>query len=288
MKNLFSKIAVLLSIAFVISFTACMKKENANDPEFAAEDNTNSNAASDEVIAVSESSMSKGESSMSINSDSRQDLTIADDYYKGTITITPKASLSDSGRIVIDFGTGVKGMDGRTRKGKINIAFTGRYRDAGKVQVVTLDNFYVDGKKIEGKKVLTHTIVNNTVETKVVVTGGKLTYTDGTFTTWTSERKRIWDPKGTLADYSDDVVTVSGNIAGITRNNIPYVAVVDLTSPLVYTYTCFLQVGLVPVSGKIVITPGNSLPRTIDFGSGACDREATFNVANKTITFTIK
>jgi len=290
MKHLISRITIIFTLALIITFTACNKKDSSTDPEFAAEDHTNSNAGSDDVIAVSENSMSKGDNSMGRLSQSRENANITDDVYKATITITPKASPSDTGKIVIDFGSaGIKGIDGRTRTGKINIKFTGPYHVAGKVQIITLENYTVDGRKIEGKKVLSHVILNNTDITTVIVTGGKLTYSDGTFTTWAGTKTRIWDPKGTLLDFSDDVVTVSGNINGISRNNISYSAVIDpIISPLVYTYTCFIQVGLVPVSGKITITPGNALPRIIDFGSGTCDRNATFNVGSKSIPFTIK
>ncbi len=290
MKNLITRITLIFTLALIFTFTACNKKDSSTDPEFAAEDNTNTNAASDDVIAVSENSMSKGDNSMGRLSQSRVDANITDDVYKATITITPKASPSDTGKIVIDFGSvGIKGNDGRTRTGKINIKFTGQYHVPGKVQIITLENYTVDGRKVEGKKVLTHLVVDKTYITNVIVTGAKLTYLDGTFTTWTSTRTRVWDPKGTLSDYSDDVVTVSGNINGVSRNNIAYSAIIDpIISPLVYTYACIVQVGLVPVSGKITITPANALPRIIDFGNGTCDRIATFNVAGKSIPFTIK
>ena len=61
--------------------------------------------------------------------------------------------------------------------------FPHRGRKWQSVRTLTFDNYYVNGAKVEGTTVVTNTGLNNNsnVVFSVVLTGGKITFSDGKF-----------------------------------------------------------------------------------------------------------
>ncbi|MDW8297567.1 MAG: hypothetical protein RMJ97_11855, partial [Raineya sp.] len=94
----------------------------------------------------------------------------------GTVTINTATKT-----IVIDFGTGTTCNDGRTRRGKIIITYTGRYMTPGSVITTTTQDYFVNDVKVEGVKVVTNVTQPGQVPTHTIsVRNGKLTFPDGT------------------------------------------------------------------------------------------------------------
>jgi hypothetical protein len=288
MKNPLSKFSVLGAAILILTFTSCNRKDSA-EPEIAAEDNTNGLYESDDVVNFSIDVMNDKSGDMAkktASSDRESEVYESKTVCNASITFTPKGS-NPTGSILIDFGSTPKTCsDGRTRQGKVLITFTGKYGDPGKTQTITLQDYYVNGNKVEGTKTLSSSIVDTKLVTDISVIGGKVTYTDGTSFTWNSTRQRIYDYKGTPANLTDDVITVTGTANGTSRNNVVYA--MTITSALTYNTSCVLSGVFMPSSGVLEIQPTGFQKRTIDYGDGSCDKKVTITVGNRSITYEVK
>lgn len=192
-------------------------------------------------------------------------------------------------RLTIDFGnTGCTGTDGRTRSGKIMCEFTGFYRVEGTVITTTLDNYHVNGNLVEGSHIVTNEGRNadNNIYFTIDVTGAQVTTPDGTIS-WSSTRTRTWvEGESTtwwtdgLAGILDDVYEIDGTAAGINIEGNSFVA--EVVEPL------RVQIGCRWITqGVLDLTPQNLATRTVDYGDGNCDNNATVEVNGHTYHFTM-
>lgn len=180
--------------------------------------------------------------------------------------------------ITVDFGTdGCTGQDGRVRKGIITINLTDSLVNPGAQKTVTLSNYYVDNIHIEGTKTVTNNgLVNGNPSFTKVVTGAKITFTDGTSTQW--ESNHTWTQTAGFNTYTvfDNEFSVTGNANGVTRNGKVWAG--EILTPLVHKTACPWI-----VSGVRQITV-NDKTATIDYSygytSGGCDRKALVTLPN--------
>jgi hypothetical protein len=94
------------------------------------------------------------------------------------ITVTPDDNTYPK-TVTIDFGDGDTCPDGKFRKGKIVIDFTGPIRRPGSVATITLVDFQIGRAKVEGTKVITNLSENGNIKFSVQVTDGKVTLPNG-------------------------------------------------------------------------------------------------------------
>jgi hypothetical protein len=171
--------------------------------------------------------------------------------------------------ITIDFGTvNCTGNDGRTRRGKIIINYTGHYFETGSVKIFSFENFYVNDNHVEGTRTVTNEGLNGAGHFHWAINSAiTLTKTDGTILNWNRNGEReMLAGQGTETIW-DDSYSITGTATG-TRNGNAFTA--EITSPLIRAMSChFIK------SGTIQITPSTHSALTIDFGNGICDDEAT-------------
>jgi hypothetical protein len=264
----FRKIAafVLLISSTAILFTAC-KKENSDDDTSIASDYYNGQKESDGIIEL-------------LNSAAQDNDVQKQDETESTLlpecAVVTVDTVSSPKTITIDFGTAgcvCDDWDGKTRKGKIIATWSGKYRDAGTVITVETQDYYVNNNHFEYQK----TVVNNGQNAaghltySVHITLAKITFTDNTVLQWTSERTREWmEGENTLTPY-DDVYHITGDASGTSRNGTAFT--LNITSPLEVALACkWIRMG------TIVIEPSGHATRTLDFGTGACDSQATVTI----------
>lgn len=175
-----------------------------------------------------------------------------------------------TGTKTIDFGDeGCEGRDGRVRKGKIIITHEGDRDVPGFKRTVTLENFSVDTIGVEGVRVLTYVSGTDTEkEYNTTLTGGQLTFPDGTAATRESTRTRIasFDEEGEKTQ-----VERYGLASGINREGLTYNNEVDETTPILTLSTCREEGTFAPVSGILSINVEGESEKIIDFGDGTCD-----------------
>lgn len=185
----------------------------------------------------------------------------------------------------IDYGTVgiVDPIDGKTRKGQVTAKFSNSWDTLGTNVTVKLINYYV--KTATGANFVQYDCDSimighpsaNTFTNSVI--GGKCVAAS-----WNLE----WACSRTLTQTSgmgdtlltNDVYQFSGNAQGKTREGKNYTVVV--TTPVVKSMSCtWIQ------QGRIDLTPEGKAVRTVDYGTGVCDDQATLTINGNTFAFTM-
>lgn len=189
--------------------------------------------------------------------------------------------------LTLDFGNSpCTGWDGRNRSGKIIVQYTGHYKDAGSQHTITYDNYIVNGNQLTGSKSVTNMGMNNAgnyyydISVTDTLWSGTVANNNG-FRSWTSSRERTWVDGYSTATRADDTYDITGS-ATIRRIN-GHTFTVNITSALRVAAICpWIE------QGTVQITPqnGNNV-RTIDYGNGNCDSQATLTINNQSYNITL-
>jgi hypothetical protein len=179
--------------------------------------------------------------------------------------------------LTIDYGTGcVDSTDGKTRRGSISAVFSDSWDSVGCVITISLNNFYVNNIHYEGTVKLTR---NSLYSFTTDVLNGKCTTTSWVID-WASTRTVSQTAGMSTTNPSDDVFSISGNANGVNRNGLAYT--VNITQDLIKAQNC------AHISkGVLELTPSGKATRTVDFGDGTCDNQATLTINGNTFTFTM-
>lgn len=279
MKLTTKSIAFLTAAGFLV-LTSCEKYQANRDTTTAVDDNITEMAFNDVFKVTDEAARTDDEENKSA---------LKATYTFGncaTITVTPAwPDPTFPKTMVIDFGsTNCTGNDFRERRGKLNVTLSDRYRAAGSVITVVPDNYYVNDYKVEGTKTVTNNGRNGDgyLNFTVSVTGGQVTSPDGEVATREAARTREWiEGEGTILNPWDDVYRITGGSSGVNRNGRGYT--VTITEALIKEVGCRWI-----TQGKLEIAPDDLKVREIDYGSGACDNEATVTIGNRTYDITLR
>ena len=176
--------------------------------------------------------------------------------------------------ITIDFGASCTRPDGRVLSGKIIVDQTDEIRNAGALRTITHDNFFVDGVQIEGTRTWTNNGKNAADQWSYTKTATdmKLTFEDGTTTTWSKVRTSTLIAGGDTDTHYDDVWSSEGTASGVNRNGVDFSA--NITEPLIKRASCrWISEGVLEMTLGV-------RTRSLDFGNGACDRFGTITLNN--------
>ncbi len=208
-----------------------------------------------------------------------------------TVTIDPAGRGVFPKTITIDFGdTNCIGDDGVSRRGKIITTITDYYRNAGSVRTTTLNNFFVNDYKVEGTRTVTNQGRNeaNHLYYTIEVSDASVTSPEGDAITWQSNRTREWvegEETTVLTDglngILDDVYSITGHSSGVNRFGKSYS--VTITKALRVEADCFWI-----SEGTIEIAPEDKKIRTLDYGDGTCDYNATVTIDGKTYNIILR
>jgi hypothetical protein len=181
--------------------------------------------------------------------------------------------------MTIDYGTTgcTDSIDGKTRKGKIHLTLSNRWHIIGTSMKITLENYSVDGVTIacDSVKVIhsgTASFTNRVYNGKCISPNWNLE--------WSSDRTLT--QVGGLGDLNpfNDVFKLSGNANGKNREGKTYS--VNIVTDLIKRSTCkWIE------SGRLELVPEGLSSRTIDFGDGTCDSQATLTIDGNNFTFTM-
>jgi hypothetical protein len=173
--------------------------------------------------------------------------------------------------ITVDYGAdGCTRPDGRVLKGKLIIYQTDEIRNAGAVRTINHENFFVDDVQVEGEKTWTNNGIdaNGFFSYTKNATDMKLTFNDGTSTTWTKTRTSTLIEGGNTVIHLDNVWSSTGSASGVNRNGVQFTA--TIVEPLIKKATCRW------ISKGIINLTRNDRTGTLDFGDGDCDRFANY------------
>ena len=186
--------------------------------------------------------------------------------------ITMDNDTSDIDTLIINFGPNnilFPNPGGKLRKGKINITYTGKYRDSLAVITTTFDNYYVNYNLVQGERIVTNQGRNNkgNMWFTITVNNASINTANGTIN-WESTRTREWvNGTATYFDISDDRYKITGSASGTgVNNNIFSMEITDtLNLDLGCLPTCVIK------SGKAKISPNGYADRIINYGDSICD-----------------
>lgn len=285
---------LLITLAF---FTACNKDESASltaqEEELASVAISEADAEADvvfdnvfdDVMGVSDDVGLQGTGIYGkiaiVNQNARID-SISPTLRCASLTITkPNPPAPFPVRIVVDFGTGCKGPDGRTRSGKIISEYTGRLITPGATATTTFKDYKIDSISIDGTHKISNTGSSNTERKfKVEVSNAKLTKPTSNFAEWNST-KIITQTEGLNTPFiaKDDIFRIEGSAGGrVRRNNLIVAWRSEITDPLVKRFNCRWI-----VKGKVRMIRSNSNANSpwtalLDFGNGDCNNRALITI----------
>ncbi|MHA7131927.1 hypothetical protein [Algoriphagus namhaensis] len=174
-----------------------------------------------------------------------------------------------SKKITVDFGQGCT-KNGITRKGKIEISYSGNVLFPGATIVTNFEGYEVNDLKIEGTRTIKNSkidILNSTVTLAVEVRNGNVTWPDGTFVTIRSDQVR----EIALAQEGYQA-SITGTASGKSREGFDYTS--STTSPLIVTQTCVESGILTPGQGVLEFVY-RGINVSVDYGFGTCDKVVT-------------
>ncbi len=276
MKNL--KTTTVVLIIALLTVYSCKKDEKEEIELDSSTISTNDNSRAEVLFSdikkvVEEAADDEGQSGKK-----------AGYTFGGCATVTTSPAWTDPSwpkTMTIDFGTtNCAGNNGVNRRGMLVVTLTDRFRNTGSVLTVQPQNYFVNDTKIEGTKTLTNNGYNsnNNLSYGVDVSNAVITFTDNTTITWQSTRTTEWieGDSTTLftngfAGICDDVYLVTGSGSGVNRNGLSYS--VNITSPLRKEVCCRWL-----VSGSLDVNPQGFPTRSVDYGSGNCDRFASITI----------
>lgn len=203
----------------------------------------------------------------------------------GSCATVTRDTTSSPRKITIDFGTtNCLCNDGRLRRGTIILTYSGKYRDSGSVHNFGLDGYYINNNQILGGKTVTNMGRNTSgqLHYNVNVNGMIILNTSGDTIKHTATRTRTWIAGESTTVYNDDEYRIAGSGSNTRANG--KVVTYNITTPLLLTLNCkWIK------EGTIAITPaGASSARTLDYGTGACDDQATISNNGRTRSITLR
>ena len=192
-----------------------------------------------------------------------------------TDTLTNASGLYTNGPVNFEINyLGCIDNDGITKSGKITIKSTHKWsmltgtNTAVATTTVGFGNYTADGVMYNGSIVITKSV--NTLTTKVI--GGHCTNN-----TWNI----YYDCDKTFSKNANGDFIIKGSSSGTNREGRTFTTSIltPLLKPANYKFI---------TSGTLELTPNGFKTRTVDFGNGTLDDQATFTVDGQTFTFTMK
>lgn len=199
----------------------------------------------------------------------------------GCATVT-RDTLSTPRRITIDYGpVNCLCRDGRYRRGIVFVDYTGQRGVAGSTATLSFSGYFVNDRGISGSR---------TISYAVSPTGNPLRTTQYNITVTPPNSSGSYNRQGQRVrekiagdgtpSLLDDVYLVTGSGSGSRMGGLVYSH--NIVTPLRREGSCRWI-----VSGSIQFSRSGRNTRTLDFGNGGCDDQATVANGNRTRTITL-
>jgi hypothetical protein len=286
MKTLM-KIAFALIMGTGLMLSGCRKEKEDNDTT-ATSDNAFAEAAFNDLATIAEQG-STGNVSSFKNGENGSLLSHCASVRFDTL------NSSNTDTLTIDFGpTNCPCHDGRNRRGKIFVYYTGgmRYRDSGLVATIVPSNYFVNNHQILGTKTVENKghlpSSGNRLTWVINVNGSVIKADNGGTVTWTTNKTKVLVAGET--SYNGPINwliakwELTGTVSGTAASGENFTG--QTVTPLLRDMTCG-QYRRFFTKGRFDFTPGNKPTRKVDFGNGDCDNQATVTIGNRTYTISM-
>ena len=261
---------ILSTIAAVAMIAAC--EDNALDEVTFEEEEQDVYASENAAENLFETLEAITNSGLDYSQNQGGHIAVNKELEGAQITLLPAEQGAD---IKIDFGDGVIGPNGKTRKGIVIITYSDFRWFPGSVVTTKLENFSVDDIRVEGVRTVTNISELNELSTPKftsVIKNGKLTWPDGSFITYDAQKVHTWELDENLEAIT---LNVEGTARGTTRRESDFRS--TITSALTFQGQCIAEGAyLASVGKKRIEVDGRENHILVDYGEGACDN--TFSV----------
>ncbi|MBC7693976.1 MAG: hypothetical protein H7141_00875 [Burkholderiales bacterium] len=180
---------------------------------------------------------------------------------------------------LLDYGTGCISFDGLSFKsGIIKITTAKRWSAFNNIVTIELQTYKVNNVTYTGQVRISKP---DSVTFSMEIVNGHCT--NGSWNIDYAGNKTIKQMAGfnTKNNESDDVIAITGNSSGVNREGKAFTT--NITSALTKKSNCKWI-----TSGTLDLTPEGFKTRTVDYGAGNCDDDATYTVNGQTIAFKLK
>ena len=272
MKRIFL-FAVLAAGVYAVSITAC-KKPEADTETTSATDNSLCEGEFNRVVPAT-NSIAIGDPGVNGN---RQLPQIASQCPVDSID--PADTLDGYPvTMYINYGTSCVCPDGKIRAGTLKCVFDTAWDSSNPTLTIYLLNYYVNNIHFEGTIAVSKNTAARTFTQ--VITGGKCSNSSWEILYNGTHTLTMTAGFNTLTDPTDDIFTIGGDANGTNRDGLNFT--VNITSPIEKRGNCRYI-----TKGTFEITPEGKNVRTVDFGDGTCDDQATLKIKNSTFSFTLQ
>lgn len=272
MKRIFAASAILATV-FAVTFSACKKVEPDTETQSAVDNN------------ICETEFTKSMSTVNSFAIKENGIKSLLDYANGrasgpAIIVDPADTLDGFPiTMVIDYGTtGITdSIDHKVRKGTITCVFSNNWHIVGSSVNVTFAGFSVNGitYACDSMKIRRSAATAYTYE----VFKGKCISPNWNLEWETVRTVTQTGGAGDLDPYND-VFSFTGSASGLNREGKAYQ--VTIVSPIIKRSSCsWIE------SGRMDLTPEGLATRTVDFGTGNCDNQATLIINGNSFTFSM-
>lgn len=270
---------IIIAITIGVFVTACRKKDDR-----IAIDSDTSGAADNAMVQGTDNDVSNISDQGAVGGLISYTSTNNGPDVRGILSqcaIITTTSNGTAHTVTVDFGPdNCVCIDGRKRRGSIIISFSGQgtledaYKDSlpANKHTITFFQYHVNDASVEG----VHTIINRGhinghLNYTIQVADGKITKPNGGgVITWQSSRTRILTEGESTTAFDDNVYLISGTSSGTHSNGNSFS---ETATDLKIAIGCrYIK------SGTLQLTPFNKPVRTIDFGNGDCDPNATVTI----------
>ena len=185
-----------------------------------------------------------------------------------TITVTPNDSTYPKS-VLIDFGNGCLGPDGKWRKGKLELHFTAPIRQPNAVVTLRYIDFFLNRASIKGKKIFKNKITNGVHKFTILAVGIEVTYPNGRGYKYNGLKEVTQVAGMNTLLVRDDVYEIDGQ-ATINKNFGPVIHIKTQTALVKKVICHWISNGVleIKIQNRVFL---------LDYGypnNGACDNKA--------------
>ena len=188
-------------------------------------------------------------------------------------------------KIIIDFGSGCLGKDGRMRYGKIISTYTGRLTVPGKGATTVFEGFKIDSFSVEGTlKIMNTTAAGSNQRQFTIDIEGKISKPNGNYSQWSGHRVITQIEGNGTPDFPlDDIFSIEGSAHGkVKRGNELYAWHSEIVEPLRKKFGCrWISRGVLKV-WRETLSNSSQWTATLNYGDGTCDFWAKLTVNGST------
>lgn len=193
--------------------------------------------------------------------------------------------VAETRTLTIDFGTtNCLCRDGRYRRGKVVVVFTGADRRRHSGAVATRVNYFVNDNQHTGTRIFTAKGTDGSFT--LDVQNASIITPEGTHS-WASHREYTRTAGYGTPQISDDAYSVTGTAEGTNRTGVSYTATIDKPLVKVFRAGCARHF----IAGTVSIRNTTGRTALLDYdpaNNQACDNIASVTVNGKTRFITLK